>query len=209
MPTVSLVLNSLVLCRDHLGHYSGSRNAVSPRHPHSSPKPLPPCPPLEEHLNTFNSVSKVDVSNRPQMALMHSYLRHNMGLVDFWLARCVLPSESRQFPKRLIASAWNLADGRTSYRTQPTSGNNSYRGGGGGVVVGFSGTDDTHRLLPLQVHQSQPDDPSLTATNGKMLHVIMEHCLDVIDLGQRTPPIPPLEEQVVQQAGTSAQYVVR
>jgi hypothetical protein len=42
-------------------------------------------------------------------------------------------------------------------------------------VVGFSGTNDNHRLLPLQVHQAQLDEPMLQATNGKMVHVILNH----------------------------------
>lgn len=41
--------------------------------------------------------------------------------------------------------------------------------------VGFSGTNDNHRLLPLQVQQADMTcKPHLAATNGKMLHVLLD-----------------------------------
>lgn len=64
---------------------------------------------------------------------MHSYFSHNMAVVNFWLYYCVLSKETGQYPKRLVATSWNLADNVD------------------GRVVGFSGTNDNHRLLPLQV----------------------------------------------------------
>ena len=42
-------------------------------------------------------------------------------------------------------------------------------------VVGFSGTNDNHRLLPLQVGQRETDDPGLAGTNGKMLAVLLDN----------------------------------
>ncbi len=89
---------------------------------------------------------------------MHTHMRHNMGVVDFWLAHCVLPSETQQFPQRLAASAWHL-----SYNAS------------GGHVAGFSGTNDNHRLLPLLVHQDPLPDPHLAATNGRMLDLILDN----------------------------------
>jgi hypothetical protein len=101
----------------------------------------------------------VDPDNRPQVDLMYSYLRHNMAVVDFWLNHRVYPTESRQFPQRLAASAWHVADNTR------------------GRVVGFSGTNDNRRLLPLQVHGAEIQEHSLHATNGKMLDVIMRSTL--------------------------------
>lgn len=40
-------------------------------------------------------------------------------------------------------------------------------------AAGFSGTNDNHRLLPLQVRQHLDVEPSLAATNGKMLAVLL------------------------------------
>ncbi|GIL75394.1 hypothetical protein Vretifemale_5196 [Volvox reticuliferus] len=110
-------------------------------------------------LVKFDEVDKVDISNRPQVELMHRYLSHNMAVVDFWLNYRVYPIEMRQYAQRLASSAWNLADNSRA------------------LVVGFSGTNDNHRLLPLQVHQADIPDSSLRATNGKMLSVILRHTL--------------------------------
>lgn len=80
-----------------------------------------------------------------------------MHAVDFWLNHCVFPTETKQFPKRLACNAWHLADNAQ------------------GKIVGFSGTNDNHRLLPLQVKQHTVDELSLKATNGKMLAVILNN----------------------------------
>ncbi len=103
---------------------------------------------------------KVDTTNPQQMQRLLRCFRHNMAAVDFWLAFCVLPAETGQYPKRLAASAWHLADGGGA--------------AAGGGVVGFSGTNDNKLLLPLQVHQAAvPGQPALATTNGFMLHMLL------------------------------------
>lgn len=92
------------------------------------------------------------------MDAMWSYFSHNMEVVNFWLATCVLPLETQQYPSRLTATAWHLAHNPN------------------GRVCGFSGTNDSHRLLPLQVQQvGLAAAPQLQGTNGKMLDMLMQH----------------------------------
>ena len=74
----------------------------------------------------------------PQVARLYKYLSHNMGAVDFWLATCVFPADTQQYPGRLACNPWHLAHNCR------------------GATVGFSGTKDNHRLLPLHVQQSEP-----------------------------------------------------
>ena len=97
----------------------------------------PPCAALAAaatgDLAAFDDVAKVDTTNALQLELMHSLLSHNMAAINFWLSYCVLGAETKQYPQRLSASAWHVADNTR------------------GQVVGFSGTNDNHRLLPLQV----------------------------------------------------------
>jgi len=38
-----------------------------------------------------------------------------------------------------------------------------------------AGTNDCHRLLPLQVYQADPGEMHLQATNGKMLDIILKN----------------------------------
>jgi hypothetical protein len=97
-------------------------------------------------------VRKLDLTNPQQVALLHKYFSHNMAAVDLWLAFCVLPRETQQFPKTLAASAWHLAPGG----------------------LGFSGTNDNHRLMPLPVHQAQLQDlPQVFGTNGYMMAMML------------------------------------
>jgi hypothetical protein len=123
-------------------------------------------------LLAVDDVRKLDTSNRLQMELMHQHFSHNMAAVDFWLNSCVFPTETQQYPQRLVANAWNLADNQ------------------GGQVVGFSGTNDNHRLLPLQVRQHlKVDEATLRATNGKMLSIILDNPqYDTLAQEQVRPP---------------------
>ncbi|KAG2451920.1 hypothetical protein HYH02_003695 [Chlamydomonas schloesseri] len=110
----------------------------------------------DDELARFADVNQLDASSSSQMAAMHRHLRRNTAVVDFWLRFCVLPAETRQYPQRLAASAWDLA-------------------AAGARVMGFSGTNDNYRLLPLRVHQAPAVEPLLKATNGRMLDVIIKH----------------------------------
>ena len=80
-------------------------------------------------------VEKIDSSNEQQGLLLYKYYHFNFEVVNFWLNSCIFPTETMQYPRKLIANAWHLADNRK------------------GFTNGFSGTDDNHRALPLQVRQ--------------------------------------------------------
>jgi hypothetical protein len=43
--------------------------------------------------DTFDTVGKVDPGNPQQLGAMWAYFSHNMEVVNFFLASCVLPSE--------------------------------------------------------------------------------------------------------------------
>ena len=81
-----------------------------------------------------------------------------MLVIDFWVNFCVFPRETQQFPKRMTANSWHVAENPRA-----------------GAVVGFSGTNDNHRLLPLQVRQAKLEEPSLKGTNGRMLDLVLRH----------------------------------
>ena len=103
----------------------------------------------------MDDVNKVDLTNEPQMDVLHKYFGGNTEVVNFWLTFCVFPAETRVSPSYIATNAWLLAE------------NNE------GFVYGFSGTNDNHRIWPLQVRKN-PDGslPSLASTNGKMLELI-------------------------------------
>ncbi|CAN0563427.1 unnamed protein product, partial [Ectocarpus sp. 12 AP-2014] len=112
--------------------------------------------PSDEDLAKMDDVHKVDLTNEPQMELLYQHFRCNFEVVNFWLNFNVLPSETKLCPAYIGTNSWFLADNPD------------------GAVSGFSGTNDNHRLLPLQVRKN-PDGslPSLAGTDGKMLDLML------------------------------------
>ena len=114
--------------------------------------------PPPEDLKKMDDVRKVDLSNVPQIDLMHKHLGRNYEVVNFWLNLIVLPGETRLCPRFIGANSWFLAQNKN------------------GAITGFSGTNDNHRLLPLQVRKSQDNAlPSISGTNGRMLDLILRN----------------------------------
>ncbi|CAM9539455.1 unnamed protein product, partial [Ectocarpus sp. 13 AM-2016] len=112
--------------------------------------------PVEEDLVQMDDVLKLDPTNAPQMDILYRYLAHNFEAVNSWLNFVVLPAETKLCPKYIGTNSWFLAENRA------------------GATSGFSGTNDSHRLLPLQVRKNRDDSlPSLSSTNGKMLDLLM------------------------------------
>ena len=120
----------------------------------------------------LDTAAKLDIQNPQQLQSLHLHFRSNFETVNFFLNHCVLPVETKQYPKRLVASAWHLENRIDAI---------------GGQTVGFSGTNDNHRLLTLHVRQYIPSgadhasdldetrevEADLLATNGRMLDLIL------------------------------------
>ncbi|CAF4043098.1 unnamed protein product [Rotaria sordida] len=86
---------------------------------------------------------------------LYPVLRYNMIVIDYFLDHFVYPQEAKQFPHKLVASAWDLsAPSRTK------------------IVTGFSGTNDTQLLLP--VHIRQCDLPELQKTDAIVLNNLLQ-----------------------------------
>lgn len=128
------------------------------------------APVARDHLPT--DAHQLSPKDSRQFALLYETFRFTTEVLNFFLNTCVFPSDTTQYPHRLSRSAWNLA--------------------GGDWNIGFSGTNDNHRLLPLSVKQNEPDQPSLLGTNGRMIDCIMQvsQGYDVIwtnQLANKTP----------------------
>ena len=91
-----------------------------------------------EERAAVQRVSMVDLSNDNQLEVLHDYYHMNFETIAFWVCHCLFPSETSQYPQKLLANAWHLAENPD------------------GLVGGFSGTDDNRRALPLQVTQQLP-----------------------------------------------------
>ncbi|POM69331.1 Hypothetical protein PHPALM_14391 [Phytophthora palmivora] len=107
----------------------------------------------EEEGKTLCDVRHISLADARQLETLCRVYKFCMETINFFLNTCVFPTDTQLYPQRLSRTAWNLA-----------AGNNS---------IGFSGTNDNHRLLPLSVKQHEPDEPSLLGTNGKMIDKIV------------------------------------
>ncbi|KAI2469049.1 hypothetical protein F4781DRAFT_395603 [Annulohypoxylon bovei var. microspora] len=81
-------------------------------------------------------------------------LRYVKGVVDYFLAYIVFPKEMKEFPHKLSASGWDLGE----VKTHPTT--------------GFSGTNDSRKVLPL--HVEQLDLEAQKHTNALVLEYLLQ-----------------------------------
>jgi hypothetical protein len=104
-------------------------------------------------------VEKLDLGNEEQVGLVFKYFRFNTETIFFWLQHVLFPSETTQYESRIVKTPWHLCGhANTSSRT-----------------MGFSGTNDNTKLMPLQVHEEVIKSDTLQATNGKMIHLILQN----------------------------------
>ncbi|KAF1773425.1 Protein of unknown function DUF3645 [Phytophthora cactorum] len=125
-----------------------------------------------EIRKTLCDVRHISLTDARQFKTLCNVFRFCMETINFFLNTDVFPKDTQQYPQRLSRTAWNIAAG----------GNN----------IGFSGTSDNHRLLPLSVTQLEPVYPLLLGTNGDMLHKIMQesHGYEVVGPSLDSSPVP-------------------
>eukprot|EP00727_Mastigamoeba_balamuthi_P014762 m51a1_g9911 hypothetical protein (2918) ;mRNA; r:112489-126161 len=96
---------------------------------------------------------RLDVTSELQRDVLTRAFARSPAAIDFWLNAAVFPVEMSQFAQRLKQSAWHLAPAGT---------------------VGFSGTNDINRVMPLTLRPVPciDGDTTIAATNGRMLDVL-------------------------------------
>lgn len=120
--------------------------------------------------DSISHVDKIDLTNCSQLELLFQMYSKNLAAINFWLNFCVFPHEIDHYTSRMVSNSWHLAHSDTCN------------------VVGFSGTNDNHRIIPLQICQHLPWDTEnkvwqmLLATNGRMLGVLKERTLSCEEL---------------------------
>ncbi|CAF1284760.1 unnamed protein product [Didymodactylos carnosus] len=114
---------------------------------------------LEEENDTISNIKEwkrvnlKDYQQRTQQ--LFPTLRYNMLVINYFLNHFVFPQEARQYPNKLVSSAWDLS---SSSRSK--------------IITGFSGTNDTQLLLP--VHIRQCDLPGLQKTDAIVLNNLLQ-----------------------------------
>lgn len=80
-------------------------------------------------------------------------LRFSKNAIDYFLAHIVFPKEMKEFPEKLSASGWDIGEIKTH------------------STVGFSGTNDSRKTLPLSMNQL--DLPEQNHTNAMVLECLL------------------------------------
>ncbi|KAJ3397400.1 hypothetical protein HDU80_009570, partial [Chytriomyces hyalinus] len=114
----------------------------------------------EDEADSISKFEKIDLTNSSKVELLCRTYSKSTKVISFWLEKCVYPTDTQHYSKRIGSSAWNLASGSH--------------------VVGFSGTNDNALLLPAQVNQVPSEDASLRGTNGMMIERIISKTKDVV-----------------------------
>ncbi|CAE7096224.1 unnamed protein product [Rhizoctonia solani] len=78
---------------------------------------------------------------------------YNSAVINFYLSAFVFPRSVKEFPHKLVSSAWDLA----ATKVHPTT--------------GFSGTNDNRYLLPTSIAQVDPLNQS--GTNALILDILL------------------------------------
>lgn len=104
----------------------------------------------------FHQLQGINLKDRLQCILqLFPHLCKGKAVVDYFLSNMVFPKETREFPHKLSVSGWNIGKKKSA------------------VTTGFSGTNDSRRLLPLSVKQL--DLPEQKHTNA----LVLEHLLQL------------------------------
>lgn len=98
----------------------------------------------------FRHLTGINIRDRTQcIDDVFPHLRYAKGSIDYFLSRIVFAKECREFPHKLSASGWDLG----KRKNNPTT--------------GFSGTNDSRYILPMDIKQL--DLPEQSHTNALVL----------------------------------------
>lgn len=103
----------------------------------------------------FRQLSGVNIRDLHQCTTeLFPALRYSKNVIDYYLNHLVFPKQCKQFPQKLSVSGWDLG----ASKRHPTT--------------GFSGTNDTLHLLPLEMKSL--DLKSQSHTNAQVLAYLLE-----------------------------------
>lgn len=104
---------------------------------------------------SFKQLQGINLKDRPLcISAIFPALRFAKSVIDSFLSRTVFPKEMKEFPHKLSASGWDI--GKRKSR----------------VLTGFSGTNDSRCLLPIDVHHL--DLSEQRHTNALVLEYILQ-----------------------------------
>lgn len=104
---------------------------------------------------SIDSVTKLDLKNAVQFEVLYRTFCLNMACIEFWLKHCVLCRDAKVYETSIMASTWFLDSGS---------------------ALGFSGTNDCSKMLPLHISERRNPDCRLHGVNGEMIEKMINVC---------------------------------
>ncbi|KAI1822778.1 hypothetical protein F4861DRAFT_371113 [Xylaria intraflava] len=115
---------------------------------------------------SFRQLEGINLKDRPQCIYdVFPHLKYGKSVIDYFLGHIVFPKEVKEFPYKLSASGWDIGKRKAKYTT------------------GFSGTNDSRKVLPLDVKHL--DLESQSHTNALVLEYLLQPENSVIFLPDR------------------------
>lgn len=119
----------------------------------------------------FQTLAGVNTEDKYQCVRdVFPHLRFSKAVVDYFLDNVVYPKEMKEFPSKLSTSGWDLGE----KKVHPTT--------------GFSGTNDSRRLLPLGMRQLDLEDQK--HTNALVISYLLQPETSVTDIPPRAATQP-------------------
>jgi hypothetical protein len=110
---------------------------------------------LPELPDSYRNLLGINLRDRIQCTkLVFPHFRRSRAAINYFLSKIVFAREMREFPHKLSASGWDLGQ----KKNQPTT--------------GFSGTNDSQHLLPLDMHYR--DQKRQAHTNALVLQYLLQ-----------------------------------
>ncbi|KAI1283285.1 hypothetical protein F5Y07DRAFT_408682 [Xylaria sp. FL0933] len=104
---------------------------------------------------SFRQLDGINLKDRSQCVnSVFPYLRYGKGVIDYFLGNIVFPKQIKEFPHKLSASGWDIGKTKAHY------------------ITGFSGTNDSRKLLPVDVKHI--DLQSQIHTNALVLEYLLQ-----------------------------------
>ncbi|KAF2802818.1 uncharacterized protein BDZ99DRAFT_428253 [Mytilinidion resinicola] len=117
---------------------------------------------LPGSLRDWNAIN---VDDEAQLAEIHRHVRYNVNVIDHYLNNFVFPKHAKQFKIKLSASAWDIP--LFSPQNNVNLAKSSSKEVRKALTTGFSGTNDSRNMLPLNIKQE--DLSGLWHTNAEVL----------------------------------------
>jgi hypothetical protein len=117
-------------------------------------------PGFPDSLRDWHSINPAD---DVQLMDIWTAVRYNVVVVDYFLNNFCFPLHAKQFKVKLMSNGWDIP-------LLPVE-NNGTSGRPPVLTTGFSGTNDSHTMLPLTIKQQ--DLPGLSHTNAEVLTYLL------------------------------------